>query len=206
MLVDSKSTTNILYLSSFNRMRPSQEYLRPVTTPLYGFTGDSLMLQGKISMLVSVEEHLGVSTVITNFLVVDCPSAHNAVIGRPTMKVLKAITLMYHLTMKFPTTEGTGYVRGSQYDSRKCYNQLVRMATNRRRLPYTMMVDPRSLSKGPVKTHLDLRIQDEKWTVDPIEELVEVVVNDEEPTRAMKIGRGLKRGGLMNWYDFCEPI
>ena len=71
------------------------------------------------------------------------------------LKKLKAITSIYHLVMKFPTTEATEYARGSQYNSQKCYNQSVRMATDRRKLPQIIMMEPRSLSKGPIETDLD---------------------------------------------------
>ena len=81
MLIDTESAADILYLSAFNRMGLLQEYLRPATTPFYGFTGDSMVLQGKISLPMTVREHPRVLTVIMNFLVVDCPSAYNTVIG-----------------------------------------------------------------------------------------------------------------------------
>ena len=57
MLVHNRSATDIIYLNAFNKMGLSQEYLKPVTTPFYGFTGDSLMLWGKISLLVTVGKH-----------------------------------------------------------------------------------------------------------------------------------------------------
>ena len=47
---------------------------------------------------------------MTEFLVVDCPSAFNGVIGRPLLKALKVVTSIYNLTMKFPTAEGTRQV------------------------------------------------------------------------------------------------
>ena len=47
---------------------------------------------------------------MTKFLVMDCQSAFNGVIGRPLLKVLKVVTSIYHLTMKFPTIEGTRQV------------------------------------------------------------------------------------------------
>ena len=110
------------------------------------------------------------------------------------MKELKAITSIYHLIIMFPTVKGTGYVRGSQYDSRECYNQSVRMAIDRRMLPQIMMVEPRSLSKRSVETNMDTRIQDEKRTAGPTEELVEVIVDDKEPTRVLGVGRNLEHG------------
>ena len=47
---------------------------------------------------------------MTEFLIVDCPFAFNEIIGRPLLKALKAVNLIYHLIMKFPTAEGTRHV------------------------------------------------------------------------------------------------
>lgn len=57
-----------------------------------------------------------------------------------------------------------------------------------------MLVELRSLSKGLVETDLDLYVQDDKQTVGLTEELLKVIVDDEEPTRVLKIGRNLKQG------------
>ena len=38
-----------------------------------------------------------------NFLVVDCSSSYNSIIGRPTLNSWKAVTSTYHLLVKFPT-------------------------------------------------------------------------------------------------------
>ena len=48
-----------------------------------------------------------VSTMMAEFVVVECP-AFNDVIRWPFLKALKAVTFIYHLMMKFPITEGTG--------------------------------------------------------------------------------------------------
>ncbi|GFS42540.1 hypothetical protein Acr_00g0080400 [Actinidia rufa] len=47
-----------------------------------------------------------------DFIVVDCPSPYNAILGRPTLGGIKAITSTYHLKMKFPTLTGIGEVKG----------------------------------------------------------------------------------------------
>ena len=66
---------------------------------------------------------------------VNCPSAINGIIRRLFLKALKAVTSIYHLTMKFPTIEGTGVVRGSQYDLRECYNKSLKLVEKDSRLP-----------------------------------------------------------------------
>ena len=48
-----------------------------------------------------------VSTMMVEFMVVECP-VFNDVFRRPYLKALKAVTFIYHLTMKLPTTVGIG--------------------------------------------------------------------------------------------------
>lgn len=60
-------------------------------------------------------------TKVVEFLVVDCPSAYNAIIGRPTLNKMKAITFTYHLLMRFSAEGGFGEVRGNQTIARECY-------------------------------------------------------------------------------------
>ena len=56
-----------------------------------------------------------------DFLVVDCPSSYNVIIGRPTLNKWKAATSTYFLKAKFPTDDGVGEVKGDQVLARKCY-------------------------------------------------------------------------------------
>ena len=57
------------------------------------------------------------------------------------MKALKVVTSIYHQAMKFPTTEETGEVRGSQYDSKECYNKSLKLAEKERRFPKKIEVE-----------------------------------------------------------------
>ena len=74
------------------------------------------------------------------FLVVYCPSAFNVVIGRLLLKLLKAVTSIYHLMTKFLISEGTRQVQGSHYDSREGYNKSLKLAKNEKKLPQMMEV------------------------------------------------------------------
>ena len=62
-----------------------------------------------------------------NFLVVDCSSSYNAIIGRPTLKSWKPVTFTYHLSVKFPTKHGIGHVQGNQLAARECYLAMLAM-------------------------------------------------------------------------------
>ncbi|KAL5545680.1 hypothetical protein UlMin_005367 [Ulmus minor] len=56
-----------------------------------------------------------------DFVLVDCPSPYNAIIGRPTLNKIRAVTSTYHLLVKFPTVGGIGILRGDQTESRDIY-------------------------------------------------------------------------------------
>ena len=62
-----------------------------------------------------------------NFLVVDCLSSYNAIIGRPILNSWKAVTSTYHLLVKFPTKYGVGEVQGDQLAARECYLAMLAM-------------------------------------------------------------------------------
>ena len=109
-MVDDGSDVDILYLDAYKRMALIESALSPVIFPLYGLTGDHRILKRMAKLAVTVGEHPRVSIVVANFLVVDYSSAINGIIGRPLLKILKVVTSIYHLTIKFPTTEGIGKV------------------------------------------------------------------------------------------------
>jgi hypothetical protein len=56
------------------------------------------------------------------FLMIDRPSAYNAILGRTTLHDLKAVTSTPHLSMKSSTEEGVGVEKGNQWMARECYN------------------------------------------------------------------------------------
>ena len=97
--------------------------LDPNSSALYGINGDHIVPKRVVKLTIIVGEHLRTSIVLANFLVVDALSAINGIIGRPFLKALKAATSIYHITIKFPTAEGIGEIRGDQYNSRECYNK-----------------------------------------------------------------------------------
>ena len=61
------------------------------------------------------------------FLVIDYLSTYNAILGRPTLNSWNAVTLTYHLMIKFPTEYGVGEVRRNQVAARKCYIAMLEM-------------------------------------------------------------------------------
>ena len=65
-----------------------------------------------------------------DFLVVDCPSSYNVIIGRPTLNRWKAATSINCLKVKFPIDNGVGQVRGDQILAKECYQAVLTTREN----------------------------------------------------------------------------
>ncbi|XP_059446518.1 uncharacterized protein LOC132178074 [Corylus avellana] len=121
ILVDNGSSTNILYWPVFKQMGIDHDRIKSFGFPLVGFSGEQVQPIGLISLPVTAGTAPRQSTTMVDFLVVNRPSAYNAIIGRPALNKLEAATSTYHLKIKFRTEEGVKEVKEDQSAARKCY-------------------------------------------------------------------------------------
>ena len=112
VLVDNGSSADILYYPAFQQIRIERERLIPANAPLIGFGGTRVYPFNVVTLPVTVGDCPQQITKDVTFLVVNCSSAYNAILGRPTLNLWKAVTSIYHLMIKLPTKYGVGEVRG----------------------------------------------------------------------------------------------
>ena len=106
--MDNGSSADILYYPALQQMKLGRDQLRLVNSPLVGFGGMKVQPVGTISLLMVVGAYPRQITKDVNFLVVDCSSSYNAIIGRPTLNSWKAVTSTYHLSVKFTIEHEVG--------------------------------------------------------------------------------------------------
>ena len=82
---------------------------------------------GAVTLSVTVGDYPQQITKDVTFLVVDCSSAYNGILGRPTLNSWKATTSTYHLIIKFPTDYGIKELRGDQVAACECYIAMLEM-------------------------------------------------------------------------------
>ena len=114
VLIDNDSSADILYCPTFQQMKIDKERLTPTNAPLVGFGGTKVFPLGAITLAVTAGDYPQQITREVMFLVADCLSAYNAILGRPTLNSWKAVTSTYHLMIKFSTNYGVGELRGNQ--------------------------------------------------------------------------------------------
>ncbi|GFY87963.1 hypothetical protein Acr_05g0016020 [Actinidia rufa] len=105
ILIDNGSSADILFISAFERIKIGLDKLHPFHTLLIGFGGNTTHLLGWINLPITLGTEPHQTTVWQDFIVVDCPSPYNAILGRPTLGEIKAITSTYHLKGDVPVID-----------------------------------------------------------------------------------------------------
>ena len=85
VLVDNGSSADILYYPVFQQMRIDKERLIPTNAPLVGFGGSRVFPLGAVTLSIVEGDYPQQIIKDVTFLVVDCSSAYNAILGRPTL-------------------------------------------------------------------------------------------------------------------------
>ena len=81
VLIDNGSSSDILYYLAFQQMRIDREQLVPINSPLVGFEGTRVFPFGAVTLSVTVGDYPQQITKDVTFLVVDCSSTYNAILG-----------------------------------------------------------------------------------------------------------------------------
>ena len=144
----------------------SRERMILTNAPLVGFKGTRVFPLGAITLSVVIGDYPQQIVKNVTFLVVDCSSAYNAILRRPTLNSWKAVTLTYHLMIKFPADYRVGELRGNQVATRECYVAMME-----------------------IDDHLQaISIEEHRTTTELIEKLKEVFLNDLNHEQTTKIG------------------
>lgn len=87
---------------------------------LHGFIGNVVQIVGRVKLSITLGVESVATTHVAEFMIVNEDISYNGILGRPILKEMRVVTSIYHLSMKFPTPNGIGCIRGCQADSREC--------------------------------------------------------------------------------------
>ena len=99
MLVDQGSDAEIMYPDLFRGLRLRPKDLTYYDSPLIGFEGKIVFLKGQIRLLVQV----GLEVMEVNFIMVDAYSPYTAIMARPWLHAMGAMSSTLHLKVKYPS-------------------------------------------------------------------------------------------------------
>lgn len=166
VLVDNGRSTDIMYMMAYQQLRLDLKWLLPFKFPLVSFSGDRIYSKGIIFLTVRAGTHLAQVTKQVDFLIVDCSSSYNVILGRPTLNGLKVTTLTYCLKVKFPIPHGIGEICRDQLLAQEYYETMLASKENHTRV----------IEEEPKK---------------PAQELEKVNLIKGDATKVTKVGAGL---------------
>ncbi|GAU47361.1 hypothetical protein TSUD_403640 [Trifolium subterraneum] len=130
-LVISGGGFNPITIGSIKRKFDELEKASPLTeenlvpyvgSDLQGFNGSTTKPWGYVYLIVTFGENKAMKSVKVKFLVVDCPSLYNCIIGRPTLAELFAVSSTIHLKLKYYTKDGqVATINGDIEAARRCF-------------------------------------------------------------------------------------
>ena len=119
----------------YKGLKLKPEDLERYYSPLMGFDGRMVVPRGMIRLPVQV----GVEEVQVDFIVVEAFSPYTAILARPQLHAMGAVSSTLHLKVKYPTQGRVGELMGSQATARQC---LVSSITQQPSDPTMVMKDP----------------------------------------------------------------
>ncbi|KAL2531484.1 RNase H domain-containing protein [Abeliophyllum distichum] len=166
VLVDNGSAADVMSWEVFLGLKISPSKIKPVTTPLHGFGGATIIPEGTIELPVTLGTYPASVVIMTNFLLVKAPMAYNTIYGRTLLNAARAVVSTYHQVMKYPTSRGVGCVRGDQQASRRCYVDSISIKNT------VMMLD----------------LEQPNGRIEPLELTEDVIIAEDQ---VLKIGSGI---------------
>jgi len=116
VMIDQGSTTDIMYPDLYKGLGLKPEYLAAYSSPLVSFEGRMVVPKGQIRLPVQI----GMNVVEVDFIVVDVFSPYTAIMGRPWLHTLGAVSSALHQKVKYPSGGQVMEIVRSQAVARQC--------------------------------------------------------------------------------------
>ena len=115
-MVDQGSVAEIMYLDLYKGLSLRAEDLTPYSSPLVSFEGKVIIPKGQIRLPVQT----GSETVEVYFVMVDAYSPYTAIVARPWLHTLGAVSFTLHQKIRYPSEGQIEEILGDQDMARQC--------------------------------------------------------------------------------------
>ena len=121
VMMDQGSCVEVMYLDLYKGLNLKHEGLTTYNSPLVGFDGNLVALKGQIRLPVQA----GSEVVEVDFIVVDAYSPYTAIVARPWLHTLGAVSLILHQKVKYLSRDRIEELVESQLMARQCLMSVI---------------------------------------------------------------------------------
>ena len=122
VMVDQGSVAEIMYPDIFKGLNLRAKDLTPYNSPLVSFEGKVIIPKGQIRLPMQT----GSETVEVDFIVVNAYSPYTAIVARPWLHTLGAVSSTLHQKIKYPSGGKIEEILGDQTMARQCMVAAIR--------------------------------------------------------------------------------
>ena len=115
-MIDQGSAAEIMYPDLYKELGLKAENLTTYSSSLVNFEGKMVVPKGQIKLPMQA----GTDVVEIDFIVVDAFSPYTAIIGKPWLHTLRAVSSILHQKVKYPYGDQVLEIVGSQSVARQC--------------------------------------------------------------------------------------
>ena len=116
VLVDQGNAIEIMYPDLYRGLNLRSEDLTAYDSPLVSFEGKTVIPKGQIRLPIRTDLEI----VDVDFIVVDSYSPYTAIVARPWLHALGAVSSTLHQKVKYPSYGQVKEIMGSQSMARQC--------------------------------------------------------------------------------------
>ena len=116
VMVDQGSAAEIMYPNLYKGLNLKAEDLTPYSSPLVSFEGKIIIPRSQVRLPVQT----GSKVVEVDFIIVDAYSPYTAIVARPWLHTLGAVSSTLHQKVKYPSEGQIREILGDQSLVRQC--------------------------------------------------------------------------------------
>ena len=116
VMIDQGSATEIMYPNLYKGLGLKPENLTTYSSPLVSFEGKMVVPKGQIRLFMQIDTDV----VEVDFIVMDAFSPYTAIMGRPWLHILGAISSTLYQKVKYPSGDQVLKIVESQSMARQC--------------------------------------------------------------------------------------
>ena len=116
VIVDQGSAVEIMYPDLYKGLKLKTEDLMPYNSPLVSFEGKIVIPKGQVRLPVQTNSKM----VEVDFIVVDAYSPYTAIVTKPWLHILGAVSSTLHQKVKYPSEGEIKEILGDKSLARQC--------------------------------------------------------------------------------------